>query len=382
MSNILLNKSQTEELSIKLDAVEKLYQEVLVSAQEVVGLHDETIAELLNMKLDAVANLYKEAQESFQEVMATVDAREEEVRQEIEEAINTDKACIEGFLQVLATLPMQMNLDFLANCEDLEISHIYFLTKVDQNGVLNIKDSQFTSQVVNELNQKIVDSGFNISKTSESKYLLEKNLTVDSSGESHQLEGQIQQNISLEAQNLLEVDETINLKLETNGSIYTLNMSKSELKSKILHRSLTGYMARIFDVLLLNLGTPLTGLEVAELLGLPKPSYSFIYFKRLMDYIVPDNLSLVTSEGKRPRKMSIKLSENFLNSIFNTDQSFEVQESQGEIIKIDKGVDDELVFTDAFWKEYREEVESITKAKINRRKMNSRKGKTREVIKK
>ena len=159
-------------------------------------------------------------------------------------------------------------------------------------------------------------------------------------------------------------------------------MSKSELKSKILHRSLTGYMARIFDVLLLNLGTPLTGLEVAELLGLPKPSYSFIYFKRLMDYIVPDNLSLVTSEGKRPRKMSIKLSENFLNSIFNTDQSFEVQESQGEIIKIDKGVDDELVFTDAFWKEYREEVESITKAKINRRKMNSRKGKTREVIKK
>ena len=216
MSNILLNKSQTEELSIKLDAVEKLYQEVLVSAQEVVGLHDETIAELLNMKLDAVANLYKEAQESFQEVIATVDAREEEVRQEIEEAINTDKACIEGFLQVLATLPMQMNLDFLANCEDLEISHIYFLTQVDQNGVLNIKDSQFTSQVVNELNQKIVDSGFNISKTSESKYLLEKNLTVDSSGESHQLEGQIQQNISLEAQNLLEVDETINLKLETN----------------------------------------------------------------------------------------------------------------------------------------------------------------------
>jgi uncharacterized protein YjbI with pentapeptide repeats len=131
-------------------------------------------AESLRKQLEEAQQAAEQAQKEFEEAQQAAQVRENEIRDEINTATEEVSYKFDYFKEILRSIPPKLILNFIANLQDFTAQDVNILLNTSKEGELNLEASNFTDQIVDQLNEKLADFNFVYSKNENGVFILTK----------------------------------------------------------------------------------------------------------------------------------------------------------------------------------------------------------------
>ncbi|MBI96569.1 hypothetical protein CL656_05435 [bacterium] len=131
-------------------------------------------AELLKKQLEEAQQAAEQALREYEEAEQAAQAREKEIREKINAATQEVSYKFNNFKEILRSIPPKLILNFIANLQDFTAQDVNILLNTDKEGKLKLESSNFTDQIVDQLNEKLDDFNFVYSKNNNGIFILTK----------------------------------------------------------------------------------------------------------------------------------------------------------------------------------------------------------------
>jgi len=334
-------------------------------------------AEALRKQLEEAQQAAEQAQKEFEEAQQAAQARENEVRDEINAATEEVSYKFNNFKEILRSIPPQLILNFIANIQQFTAQDVNILLNTNKEGDLNLETSNFTDQIVNELNQKLhslnflySENEFVYSKNENGIFILTKkdsasNQETDEKPESEvvgniettddaktpetdsNIEEQSSQQLQLgkneneglneninqesniqEANELREkqLEEEIKLEYTIDEIKYTQLIDAKKLTKLLFDKNFRGTGEKIMRALLHSINNPLTAAELAKLAGLDeeKKGYPNRYINKIFSEFLKESYGefiFIPKEKGSLKKIFLTLKEEFYRTLIDLETS-------------------------------------------------------------
>jgi len=221
--------------------------------------------ELLQKKLEEAQIANQKAQQILKEAIAATQAREEEVRNEINTKIQLTNLGIEFFIELINIIPQPILNLIKSEPTSFEKKDIFLLSSLNKIQELALPNSQYTDQLVAEFNERIISSGYQFDNSESNFYILREFQEI----ESNQIETSSSDNAySMENQenNLesIQNSEVINLNFELDGKEYFYQLSYEEMSEILFNKVYRGIAWTVLITFLKNIDIPKDSRELDQ----------------------------------------------------------------------------------------------------------------------